>query len=125
MNDFTEQFKKEAGKHKSGKSMADVVGLPDEEDKQRIRRYLERYEKQHPGEIAFCIGAARAHFRQAGGDKQKFGVVNRQAQGRTLFELPVELGRWLEQAYPLMFKAKEHTGWFARNFPELLIPEKF
>jgi hypothetical protein len=125
MNDFTDQFKKEAAKHKTAKSMADVVGLPDEQDKLRIQRYLYRYEREHPGEIAFHINMARSHFRDAGGDKQKFGLVNKQAAGRTLFELPNELGQWLEAAYPLMFRSKAHTAWFAKNFPELLIPEAY
>src|SRR3954469_22828195 len=121
MNDFTDQFKKEAGKHKTAKSMAEVVGLPDEEDKQRIRRYLLKYEREHPGEIAFHINMAKEHFRAAGGAKQKYGLVNKSAAGRTLFELPNEVGRWLEAAYPLMFRSKEHTAWFAKHFKELLV----
>lgn len=125
MSDFTEQFKQEAAKHATAKTMADVVGLPDEQDRQRIQRYLLRYEKAHPGEIQFHINMAREHFRAAGGDKQKFGVTNKQAHGRTLFELPNEVGQWLEAAYPLMFRSKEHTAWFAKNFPELLIPERY
>lgn len=125
MNDFTEQFKKEAEKHATGKSMADVIGLPDKEDKERIQRYFLRYEKAHPGEIAFHTGMARSHFASFGGDRQKYGIVNKQSGGRTLFELPNEVGQWLEAAYPLMFRDKKHTGWFAKNFPELLIPERY
>lgn len=122
---FTEEFLKEAGRHKTLQSMGDVVGLPDEEDKLRIQLKLRAYEKEHPGELAFIINMAREHFKDAGGDKQKYGLTNKQASGRTLFELPEDLGRWLENAYPLMFRERKHTAWFAKNFPELLIPEVY
>jgi hypothetical protein len=125
MNEFTEQFKQEAAKHTNLKGVADAVGLPDQQDKERIQRYLARYDKAHPGEIQFHISMAREHFRAAGGAKQKYGLVNKAASGRTLFELPNEVGQWLEAAYPLMFRSKEHTAWFAKNFPELLIPERY
>jgi hypothetical protein len=121
---FTDDFLKETKNHKSLGTMGDVVGLPDDEDKARIQRYLIRYEQAHPGELKAIRNLARAHF-QVGGDKQKFGVVNKEAHGRTLFELPEDLGRWLEQAYPLMFRDKKHTAWFAQNFKELLIPEQY
>lgn len=124
-SNFTDDFLNETKNHKSLQTMGDVVGLPDAQDKERIRRYLARYEKAHPGEIMFHITMAREHFRAAGGDKQKFGLVNKQASGRTLFELPNEVGQWMEQAYPLMFRDKKHTAWFARNFKELLIPERY
>lgn len=125
MDKFTEEFLQETRNHKNLKTMGEVVGLPDEEDKERIRRYLLRYEKDHPGEIGFHIGMAKEHFKEAGGDKQKYGLVNKQASGRTLFELPNEVGQWLEQAFPLMFRDKKHTAWFAKNFKELLIPELY
>lgn len=120
-----EAFDKEARKHATSKTMADAVGLPDAEDKKRIQRYLLQYEKKHPNEIGAILAIARQNFRDQGGDVAKFGLVNKQAHGRTLFELPEELGQWMEQAYPLMFKEKKHTAWFCKNFPELLIPEKY
>lgn len=125
MSDFTEDFLSETKNHKSVASMGDVIGLPDREDRDRIRRYLLRYENKHPGEVAFHIGMAKEHFKAVGGNRQKYGIVNKQAQGRVLFELPDEIGHWLENAYPLMFRDKKHTAWFAKNFPELLVPEKY
>lgn len=124
-DNFNEEFDKEARKHATAKSMADVVGLPDNEDKERIRKYLVQYEKKHPGEIGAIVAIAREDFRQQGGRVEEYGEVNKQAHGRTLFELPENLGRWMDQAYPLMFKSREHTLWFAKNFPELLIPRKY
>lgn len=104
----------------SDNKLADAIGLPDAEDKLRIRKWLDRYEKEHPGEILFHRNAARARLKDS-----KFAVVDDQSARRYLFELPVEFGNWLSQAYPLMFKAKAHTRWFVKHFPELLIPEKF
>lgn len=106
---------------RSTKSLADAIGLPDEEDKARIQRFLLKYEKEHPGEIIFHRNAARDRLAA---HNTKFAVVNAESNRRYLFELPTEIGNWLSAAYPLMFKDKEHTRWFARNFKELLIPEK-
>ena len=120
-----DEFRKEATKHISQKTLADAVGLPDKQDKERIQRKLLQYEREHPGEITAIIKMAKDHFQYYGGDREKFGVVNKQAQGRVIFELPNALGQWFEQAYPLMFRDKKHTAWMARNFPELLIAEKY
>ncbi len=125
MDNSTEQFRKEATKQTSTKTLADAIGLPDKEDKERIRLKLLEYEKAHPGEIGAIIALAKQNFQEQGGRKALYGESNKQARGRTLFELPVELGQWLEQAYPLMFRSKAHTAWFARNFRELLIIEKY
>lgn len=105
---------------RSIKSLADAIGLPDKEDKLRIQRYLLKYEKKHPGEIKFHRDMARERLKDP-----KFGLVDSQSARRYLFELPTEIGVWLGQAYPLMFKDKKHLAWFCKNFPELLIPEKF
>lgn len=100
--------------------LAEGIGLPDKQDKERIQRWLLKYEKEHPGEIKFHRDAARARLKDP-----KFATIDDASARRYLFELPEEFGNWLSQSYPLMFKAKTHTHWFCRNFPELLIPEKF
>lgn len=125
MDNSTEQFSKEAAKHNSAKTLADAVGLPDKQDKERIQRKLVAYERSHPNEIGAIIAIAKQDFQEQGGRKALYGESNKQARGRTLFELPTELGQWFEQAYPLMFRDKKHTRWMAKNFPELLIPEKY
>lgn len=104
----------------NSKTLADAVGLPDEEDKVRIQHFLKRYEKEHPGEIQFHRDTARARLKDP-----ELGIVDDQSARRYLFELPVEIGNWLGQAYPLMMKDRNHLRWFCRNFPELLIPERF
>lgn len=107
---------------RSNKSLADAIGLPDEEDRKRIMDRILKYEHEHPGEII----AIRDHARQLSkATKNKHGVVNEESRRRYLFELPEELGHWMGQAYPLMFREPSHTRWFAKNFKELLIPERY
>lgn len=105
--------------------MGDVIGLPDAVDKARIEAYLRRYEKAHPGLIKEIMQTVRQDFAEQGGRKALYGEVNKQARGRTLMELPADLGHWLESAYPLMFRHKKHTAWFLKNFPQFLIGEKY
>lgn len=132
-SNFTNDFLSELKNHKSLSTMGDVVGLPDAEDKARIQRYLVRYEQQHPGEIqAIRLLARQLLYSEDNVLKQDksftnkdHGIVNKGANGRVLFELPEGIGRWLDQAYPLMFRDKKHTAWFARNFKELLVPESY
>ena len=119
---FTDDFHKEAKQRGSTKSMGDVVGLPDDIDKARIQRFLLRYERKHPGEIQFHRDMARERTKAG---KNDYGVVDPTSARRYLFELPEQIGIWLGEAYPLMFKEKSHTRWFAKNFPELLIPRKY
>lgn len=100
--------------------LADAIGLPDKEDKERIERWINRYNEQHPGEFKFHRDAARVHLKDPG-----FAIVDKQSARRYLFELPVPFGNWMGQAYPLMFKDKKHFRWFCDNFKYLLIPEKW
>ena len=120
--DFTKDVSKEAAKVGNIKSLGDAVGLPDRVDKARIQRYLLKYDKEHPGEIRFHRNAARERLAA---DNQKFGLVTGSEHRRYLFELPVGIGQWMEATYPLMFREKTHTAWFAKNFPELRIGDKY
>lgn len=123
--DFTESFKQETRKHATPNSMADATGLPDSIDKKRIEHFLAVYEKHHPGELQAIKKFAQDQHAAQGGRLKDFSEVNKQARGRVLFELPEPVGKWMEQAYPLMFKDKRHTAWFAKNFKWLLIPPKY
>lgn len=107
--------------------LAEIVGLPTEQDKERIRRVILRYEKKHPGYILAAIEQARAEHRAdgLGTRKAEYGEVNKAAGGRVLFELPVELGEQITNIAPFVFKNKQHLRWFVKNFRELLIPPKY
>jgi len=106
------------------KSLGDAIGLPTVGDRDIIRRVLVQYEKAHPGEIKFHRDAARARLAESGKDT-KFAVVDESSRRRYMFELPVEIGHFLEKSYPLMFSNKKHFAWFCKNFPELLIGERY
>ena len=122
--DYVADASKAAEKAGNFKSLGDAVGLPDAEDKAIIQKYLLSYEREHPGEIQFHRDAARARLVEAGKDI-KFAVMDKNSRRRYMLELPVEIGQWLERVYPLMFTEKTHTQWLYKNFPELLIPERY
>ena len=104
--------------------MSDVVGMPDERDREFIRRLILRYEREHPGFIKTYRDSAKQWF-QMGGEREKYGLAGKQANMRLIFELPVELGAAIEMHYPTMFRDKKHFRWFVKNFRELMIPEKY
>jgi hypothetical protein len=107
------------------KTLGDAVGLPDEQDKEAIRRMILRYEKKHPGYIQGARDEAKREHQAQGGKTAEFGEVNKAARGRVLFELPEELYQSIYNSYPLMFSDTKHLRWFVKNFKELLIPEKY
>ena len=113
------------GEKSTYKTLGDAVGMPDDIDKERIRRIILNYEKKHPGWIAHARDEAKRDFFQQGGMKQKFGEVNKQAGGRVVFELPEGLHQQLEEYIPTLFREKKHFQWFVKNFKELMVPESY
>lgn len=107
------------------KTLGDAIGMPDDIDKERIRKIILKYEKKYPGQITYTRDVAKRDFQDQGGRKARFGEVNKQAHGRVLFELPEELHRQLEEYIPTLFRETKHFQWFCRNFKELLIVEKY
>ncbi len=105
--------------------VADIVGLPDEKDKENILIIIKNFEKENPGVLVHTIESARRDFKEQGFEKAEFGVVNKAAQGRIVFELPQELAGKIEEAYPFMFRDKKHFAWFVQNFKALMIPAKY
>lgn len=111
--------------------IGDAVGMPDDEDKQRIRGIIARYERKHPGEIAFHRDAAKEHLGVgATGSGNKYGLVSAvtgetNSARRYLFELPPELHEKIEAYMPTIFRSKKHFAWFCKNFKELMIAEKY
>ena len=107
------------------KTLADAVGMPDNVDKENIQKIILRYEKKHPGYIKHARDEAKAEYAAEGGDKQKFGVTNKQAAGRVIFELPEELYHDIEAYMPTVFRETKHFRWFVKNFKELMVPEVY
>lgn len=110
---------------KEYKSLGDAVGMPDSVDKERIRKILLAYEKKYPGQITYTRDVAKGDFGAQGGKKAEFGLVNKGASGRVIFELPEELHHQLEEYIPTLFRDKKHFRWFVKNFKELMIPERY
>lgn len=102
--------------------VADIVGLPDDKDKQNILILIKNYEKKNPGKLMYTINEAREQLYSQGHDAEKFGVVNKGAQGRWMFELPADLAQQIEEAYPFMFRDRKHFDWFKRNFEPIMLP---
>lgn len=121
---YLTDISKAASKAGNVKTLGDVVGLPDKEDKEMIRKFLVQYEKKHPGEIQFHRDAARARLEEAG-KSTEFAVIDKTSNRRYVFELPTGIGQWLERSYPLMFRDKQHFAWFCNNFPELRIGDRY
>lgn len=101
------------------KTLGDMIGMPDDVDKEHIKKMLNSYDKKHPGEIVFHRNTAR--------DNQwnDFNVIDKQSNRRYLMELPPELFNSLEEYIPTLFREKKHFAWFCNNFPDLLIPRKY
>lgn len=107
------------------KTLGDAIGMPDNVDRERIRRIILKYEKKYPGQITYTRDVAKRDFQEQGGRKADFGEVNKQAQGRIIFELPEELHRQLEEYIPTLFREPKHFRWFVKNFKELMVPPKY
>jgi hypothetical protein len=110
------------------KSLGDAVGMPDQKDKDFLRRLILDYNRRYPGLIKNTVDEARKDQREnsnALNDITRFGVVDGQSHRRHLFELPEGLINEIEMQYPTMFREKSHFHWFCKNFKELMLPEKF
>lgn len=110
------------------KDLGDAIGMPTEADKRFIRKLILAYDRKHPGWIKATIDQARNDQREnstAFNDKTRFGLVDKQSSRRHLFELPEELYLEIERYFPTMFYTRSHFHWFVKNFPELLLPERY
>jgi hypothetical protein len=123
-SDFVKDVSKAADKAGNVKTLGSAIGLPDNGDKEIIRKFLVQYEKAHPGEIKFHRDAARARIVESG-KSTEFAIVDKDSNRRYMFELPVGVGQFLEKSYPLMFRDKQHFAWFCKNFQELMIGERY
>lgn len=109
------------------KSLADVVGMPDAQDKEWIRKIILKYEKKHPGHIQKSVEDARkemAEMSSAFHDVLEYGIVDKATNRKRVLELPEELGAMIEASYPTLFRDKKHLRWFLKEFPELRLPRK-
>lgn len=123
---FTENFIKEAAKHGGVKSMADVVGMPDQQDEEFLRRLVARYEEKTKGLLGFTVRQARREFESGryGRASNVGAVVNKQSNLRYQLELPESFVQIVEHFYPTLFTDKKHFAWFKSKLPGLMIRSK-
>lgn len=116
---------------KTYQDLADAVGMPDQTDKENIQKLILKYEKKHPGYILHARNAAREEladtkFATTTASRSKTGTsIAGGSNMRLQLELPEELYHAIEAYIPTIFRETKHYHWFLKNFPELLIPDKF
>lgn len=115
--------------NKQYKTLGDAVGMPDEVDKENIRKIILKFEREHPGEILAIIEYAKA---SSSAFTNEFGLVSGKSNSKGIssnslryqMELPPDLHRKIEEYIPTIFSDKKHYAWFKKNFRELFLPEK-
>lgn len=132
--DYAKDIISEANKAGHFKNVGDVIELPDKEDWNNIVRIINKFRKEsvkvYGKDILIeCIADAKKEHAVAGNKYARFSaeyqLVNKDSNMRHIFELPEGLIRAIEKVYPVMFNNKRHFAWFARNFKELRIAEKY
>lgn len=111
---------------------SDAVGMPDEQDKEFLRKLILKFDKKYPGFIKTARDEARKELEASStamDNKLEYGVVEAagmsSARRSLVFELPEELMANIEKVFPSMFRDRKHFAWFATNFKELLVPDKY
>lgn len=132
--DFARDFRNAAKAAGHVKTLGDAIELPDQEDWNNIVRIINRYRKESIkiyGEdvLIKIISDAKKEHALAGNRYERYSseyqLVNKDSNLRHIFELPPALVRMIESVYPVMFSSKKHFAWFARNFKELRIADKY
>jgi hypothetical protein len=115
----------------SGKAdVADAIGMPDEKDLETLSRIIKRFERTHPGWIAYHLQTGRRdyelgiHHRKQTWDASGRALISKDSNMAYVFELPGELHSAIEKVFPSMFRSKKHLAWFKRNFIKLTVAGK-
>lgn len=125
MTDWKKTFLEEADKRGSAKAMmSDVVGMPDDKDKEFIRNLVQIHERLTGGLLAYTIKASRTEFEA----KSKFATkanieatVSDESRMTYDFELPNSFVVMVEKYYPTMFRDRKHYAWFKKNLKGLMV----
>lgn len=105
--------------------LGDIVGLPDDWDKKNITNLIRNFETAFPGAIKENQIAAKAEYEKTRAASNKYGELIKSSGTRHIMTLPNALVREIEEAYPLMFRDKNHFEWFVKNFNDLVLPEAY
>ncbi len=111
----------------------DIGGNPDSWDKQNLTNLINKFKRRkfilegHVITGATYIKMVMAEARHAHGmdsptaRHNKFALKSKDSDMRVLTAIPPELNKEIEAAYPTMFRHKDHSIWFAKNFPEFRV----
>lgn len=126
----------------------DVVGMPDEWDKQNVQTCINNFMKKkfkacevfdtdehecnHQPNISGkawiteCVRQTR-HYTDVGMDPfNEFGIKNLESDARIVSSIPTALWNELADTMPTVFRDKDHFGWFVSNFKHyFLVPNKY
>lgn len=104
--------------------MSDVVGMPDEKDKEFIRNLIQIHEKMTNGLLAYTLKQSREEFENYSKFATKGNEDAKVNQGSNMtydFELPNSFVLLIEKYYPTMFRDRKHFAWFKKNLKGLMV----
>ena len=113
---------------------SDTIGMPDDEDYKNISTIIRNFEHKYfniegfkiTGEefIKMCVDESKmAHGLDGKNAKlNPYGVKTDKA--RVNMSLPIPLEQIISQAYPTMFRDKNHHKWFFEHFPQFRVSER-
>lgn len=125
---------RQAIQNESAKKVAEAVPLPTKKDFDRIVQIIQAYRRASirltgVDEVAQYRDDAIRNHQIAGNNYDRYAgeynVVNKDSNMRHVFELPEGLIRAIGKEYPLIFTTKKHFAWFAKNFRELRLTDKY
>ena len=113
---------------------SDTIGMPDDEDYKNICTIIRNFEHKYfniegfkiTGKefIKMCVDESKmAHGLDGKNAKlNPYGVKTDKA--RVNMSLPIPLEQTISQAYPTMFRDKNHHKWFFERFPQFRVSER-
>jgi len=119
---------------------SDIVGMPDEWDKENIRRIIKNFSEEkfsfteEDGSVTTMTGEAwivsevedaKESHRQGLDPINEHGLKSKDSDMRVATAMPNVLWARISEAYPTLFKDRKHLTWFVKNFKMFQVPNKF
>lgn len=127
-----------------GENWAEIVGMPDDWDKNNIQNLIKAFESvifdlpvsdnDEDGTIRvsgrqWIINEVEDAKKQHGLDipmtkDQQYGLKSKDSDMRILTAIPQPLWEKIREAYPTIFRDKKQYMWFVKNFPQFRLVSK-
>ena len=113
---------------------SEIVGMPDQWDKKNIQAIINNFKRRKfvvegqviTGKIFIDLEVADAkRMHQSEDGFNPYNIKAKGTESRAVMAMPIELDKIIKEAYPTMFRDKNHFSWFIKNFPEFRIASKF